>query len=319
MNFFVAALKFLAVLLLFVSNVSFASPLDDAELFRKEKVVRYCGAHPSKDNCDDGDSMIFSGLLCLSGEESGCESVKASQDAEGRFWRSPRRNPGNLGEGKTFSRDQALGALLYIAKKRDVEAATRWWNWIEKNKNCVAKPRWLGGGCVVTTYRFCKDSGNDACNMTPAILSVFHRTWTYLGLNPTGPMRDFEGADVGDIEIESARSTESGYQLHLKAVSSLLRLHMRSSTSRSFEIVSILSQRQPNNPFYKLIAEGPTVDVEAKILELCPKTTDNLEFERFQWSWERADSNEAWRQSMGWECVFMSKLLRDYDTVLPRR
>ncbi len=100
-----------------------AQSLEESETYWRNEVVRYCGATPSKEDCDDGDSIIFNGLLCMSGEEAACSAVQASQDENGQFWRSPRRNPGNLGQDNSFSRDQTLGALLYIVKKRDVDAA----------------------------------------------------------------------------------------------------------------------------------------------------------------------------------------------------
>ena len=31
--------------------------------------------------------------------------------------------------------------------------------------------------------------------------------------------------------------------------------------------------------------------------------------EDFLWAWERGDESEAWRESMGWDCVFLANLL----------
>ncbi|RYE56575.1 MAG: hypothetical protein EOP48_07700 [Sphingobacteriales bacterium] len=131
-------------------------------------------------------------------------------------------------------------------------------------------------------------------------------------------MRDFNEFDVGDGEIISINNTEPGYQLHLKGVGTLLRLYLRSSTSRSFVIASALNKLQPNNPFFELLSKGPSIELEEKLLQLCPSESSKLDFLRFQWSWERKDSEEAWRQTMGWDCIFISKLLRNYDSLLPR-
>ena len=50
-----------------------------------------CDGWPSKDDCDDGDMTLFSGLLCGSGEPSGCAAVRASRSGSGR--RPDRRRP----------------------------------------------------------------------------------------------------------------------------------------------------------------------------------------------------------------------------------
>src|SRR6478736_9863176 len=156
-----------ASLLFFLPQPTQAQTLPIAEEFWRQEVVRTCEGFPSKDDCDDGDSIIFNGLLCMVGEEQGCDTVRQSQDADGRFWRSPRRTPGNLGQGKSFSRDQTLGALLYIAKTQDRDAALRWLRWIEDNRYCSFKNP-LTGKCASWGYRVCRDSDKDVCDLRPA-------------------------------------------------------------------------------------------------------------------------------------------------------
>jgi hypothetical protein len=42
------------------------------------------------ETCNDGDMLLFNGMLCAAGESVGCEAAKHSQDTgSGRFWRSP--------------------------------------------------------------------------------------------------------------------------------------------------------------------------------------------------------------------------------------
>ena len=52
-----------------------------------------CEGLPSKANCDDGDMLLFSGLLCASGEAAGCEAARQSQGERWPFLaiRAPRR------------------------------------------------------------------------------------------------------------------------------------------------------------------------------------------------------------------------------------
>ncbi|WP_141733487.1 hypothetical protein [Oligoflexus tunisiensis] len=301
------------ILLFFILVVSFsphalALSLGDAENFWRQDVVRFCEGYPSKQDCDDGDSVIFNGLLCMVGEQAGCDTVRASQDADGRFWRSPRRNPGNLGEEKSFSRDQTLGVLLYLAKTQDRDAAQRWLAWIEDNRYCSIKNP-ITGGCVVYGYRVCRDDDKEICDLRPATWALFHRVWEHLGLPTTREMRKHESMDVNDIEMIAVEQAKIGYELHLKAVGSFLRLTMASSISRTREMIGKIYDRQRANPFFQALAEGSHEGVTQRVLDLCPKPSDDLSFRRYQWSWERDTAQEPWRESMGWDCVFMARFL----------
>ncbi|HYX38024.1 MAG TPA: hypothetical protein VE954_33400 [Oligoflexus sp.] len=305
------AFMFFMILVCFTPPLH-ALTLSDAENFWRQDVVRLCEGFPSKQDCDDGDSVIFNGLLCMVGEQQGCETVRASQDADGRFWRSPRRNPGNLGEDKSFSRDQTLGVLLYLAKTQDRDAALRWMAWIEDNRYCgITNP--LSGGCTVFGYRVCRDD-KEICDLRPGTWALFHRVWEHLGLPTTREMRKNEGMDISDIELIAIDKARPGYELHLKAVAAFLRMTIGSSVSRSHAMAQRLHDRQEGNPFFQVLAEGPSEELSRRLLQLCPKPGDDLGFRRYQWAWERDTANEAWRESMGWDCIFMGRLLDSYST-----
>lgn len=304
------------VMLVFALPRAQAQTLADAEDFWRQEVVRTCDGFPSKENCDDGDSIIFNGLLCMVGEEAGCETVRRSQDADGRFWRSPRRNPGNLGEAKSFSRDQTLGVLLYLVKTRDQEAAIRWMNWIYGNRYCSIKNP-LGGNCVVFGYRVCRDSDKEICDMRPATWGLLKRVWEYLDLPATTEMKKNESMDVSDIELIGADTADIGYELHLKAVSSFIRLTMASSVSRTQDILRKLYKRQPGNPFFQILVEGPGYAVEQRVLDVCPRVGADMSFRRYQWAWERDTASAAWRESMGWDCIFMARLIETFPLMMP--
>jgi len=87
---------------------------------------------PLKGQCNDGDGVIFNGVLCVSGDDRGCDAVRRSQGPTGQFWRSPRKVSGALSGGETgFSPDHVLGAWAYIAQKKDAAAFRNWINWID--------------------------------------------------------------------------------------------------------------------------------------------------------------------------------------------
>lgn len=98
--------------------------------------------------CNDGDSVLFSGLLCSVGESLGCQTVKRSQDESGKWWRSPRNKrlrPDEGGSETNFSNDHAAGVWLYILHERDVGAFKKWSHWMQAN---------LYGGVLP---QYCKD------------------------------------------------------------------------------------------------------------------------------------------------------------------
>ncbi len=86
--------------------------------------------------CNDGDAMLFSGLLCSVGHSAECKTVKRSQDQSGKWWRSPRNarlKPAEGGTETNFSNDHAAGVWLYILHEHDVDAFKKWAHWIEAN------------------------------------------------------------------------------------------------------------------------------------------------------------------------------------------
>ena len=67
-----------------------------------------CQGTVSKANCDQGDTTLYAGLLCLSGNKIGCETVKHSISENGKVWRSPKAV--NNDTPNSSSRDMLLGA-----------------------------------------------------------------------------------------------------------------------------------------------------------------------------------------------------------------
>ena len=199
-----------------------------------------CNGYPSKQNCDDGDATLFSGLLCLAGEELGCDAVKAAQDTAGKFWRSPRRV--GIDTSNSFSRDMALGVLAYLVATRDTGAAQQWLQWIDQNSVCQIK---VGGNCQLRTYRYCRDDGDGRCFVTPGMWSMMRRVWEHLNLPLHKEMKTL-GENTLVIETEQAAI---GYQLHLKGVITLLYQKLDRNFSYEWDLMNTLAQRQPDNLF----------------------------------------------------------------------
>ena len=270
-------------------------------------IAPFCEGSPAKEHCDDGDMNLFSGLLCAAGESYACESVAAAQGTDGRWWRSPRRVGDNLGQDKTFSRDMASGVFLYLAVTKDKVAAQNWYRWLKDNRPCSIRHP-VNGGCILWgIWRHCRDSNNQSCDITPAGWAMIYRLWQHMGLPPEPVMERYKGLDIDAAKI-SARNQETGYPMHLSGVSMLLRKILNKDLGTAREVSEILHNRQPLNPFFLWLHEGPTDEVKRRVLDFCP-TPQRPPGRLFQWSWERADSSEAWKDSMGWDCIFMGRLL----------
>ena len=256
-----------------------------------------CEGHPSKAECDDGDATLFSGLLCLAGEEGGCAAVKAAQDSAGKFWRSPRRV--GRDSSNSFSRDMALGVLSYLLATRDTAAAQSWIRWVDQNSVCQLN---VGGVCQLRTYRTCRDDSDGRCLITPGLWSVMRRVWEYLEL-PLHKEMKTTGEQSLIIEAEQA---PLGYALHLKAAIYFLYQKMGRNFAFEWDLINTISERQPDNLFFQYLHEGSSVRLQETLKNLCPREAP--EFKK-QWTWERDTAENAEKDSMGWDCIFLGRLL----------
>jgi hypothetical protein len=187
------------------------------------KEAPLCGSEPTKqgDNkepCNDGDMTLFSGLLCAAGVKSadgrliGCDSVARAIDADGRWFRSPRRKVDSsidADEHKrgvaSFSPDMAMGVQLYLVSAKDTASAGRWINWLDAHRPCWAgneptcDSRLLGMTNVRGLPRFCTDEPSPPqpedgdqekllrqlhvdprCSMRPGDLALLGQTRNYM-------------------------------------------------------------------------------------------------------------------------------------------
>jgi hypothetical protein len=149
--------------------------------------------------CDAGDALLFGGMLCLAGIQSGCQLVKEAQDSEGRWWRSPKHRVENFSDERvakdtitriyadsgfdenfldpytrdTFSHDQANGVHAYVLATNDRSAFENWVNWINRNDRCTTFCDIEGQGAP----RYCL---SDACVFKPADCTKFLLTGAIL-------------------------------------------------------------------------------------------------------------------------------------------
>ena len=234
----------------------------------------------------DGDSLLWAGLLCLSGEQSQCNAASRSQDSDGRLWRSPDRV--GVEDVNTSSRDMLSGFLAYLAKTKDTASASALLIYIQNNDQLL-----------------CPDSTDTRCLMLPASYGLMSEIWKSLGLEPSPNMKIAEsGAE--SLLVANAKEAPSGYQMHLQGVNVFIRQYLGKNSNKTLEAAKALSSREPTNPFFLYLVQGRSEAVAAQVLNKCPMSTPGF---LNQWSWERSMEQKPWVDSMGWECIFMVNLL----------
>lgn len=285
------------------SDVGMTTPATSAEvtglLALREKIEGWairCGFSVAKDSCNVGDAALFNGLMCLSGDELSCEAVRRSQGADGRMWRAELRVASDA--VNSFSRDMALGVLAYLVATRDVGLAQRWLAWIEEND-----------------FRLCRESSDNRCSMTAAVWSLFRDVWIYLGLSPTEKMLNTSWLDTSLITLMQAQFAPLGFEVHLTAVSLLLKFKMGQSSETLHSLARALVYRQPTNPFFVYLHEGVSFRSVQLALQWCPSDPPDY---KTQWSFERNSNEHPWLSSMGWECIMLVNLM-EQDAFLERR
>jgi hypothetical protein len=270
--------------------------------------------------CDDGDMTLFNSLLCIAGELVGCQAVKSSQDASGRWWRSPRRvgieHTPNNGEDDSFSPDQALGVMLYVTAEKQSGAFANWAKWIEDNRPC-----WISaGGCKLAGWpRYCTDDTADKrCTLRPVDCALVEAVGVFLSagtnslvckatLESVGYNKPFDWP-LEPMALGSTILDDVGFPMHLAAVQILILQKLNLYPSSTAAGAKILALREPKNPFFQYLAQGNTSAVRDLTLALCPNQLQPRT-DRSEWAWERGASEQAWKKSMYWDCIFMGKLL----------
>jgi hypothetical protein len=312
----------------------FASPLTDALACWDPPRAYLCptsnGSFPSKysasdpQGCDDGDMTLFNGMICVSGNQRGCDGARLAQGADGRWWRSPRRIGWTYPNyDVSFSPDQALGVMLYTGFTKDLAAYDRWVQWIDDNRPCLIK---IGSNCLQKGWlRYCTDDSVDKrCTFRPADCTFLTATGQHLGSAKAGlcakvfaelptnviPFPQSLILSVPAQVLASATANQSGFPLHLAAVELLLARTLKTQDPNNDvdKAGTILVTKQDQNPFFQYLANQPFPQVTAQLLKLCPDPTRPSNG-RNQWSWERDQKDKAWLESMYWDCIFLGELL----------
>jgi hypothetical protein len=233
----------------------------------------------------DGDSMLWAGLMQAVGDRSSTPGIKLCQTEDGRLWRAPSRV--NNQPINSFSRDMALGFILYVQATRDFAMADRWVAYIKAT-----------GGLFPAS-----ESSDTRHIVTPAIWWLM----SYAGIRV--PLKYlFTRWLLKYQNLLEIPFTPKGYALHLKAVQTLvLAIHNKKLDKK---IGRKLNRLEPQNPFFMWLA-GKTTGAIAQnaLLETYHTQAPG---KGTQWAWQRTDYEAAWCDSMGWDFLFIKLLCRKH-------
>lgn len=261
-----------------------------------------------------------------------------------RFARDPSLRPRN-----SFSWDMAIGVQLYAVAKPDKAALEKWLAWLEANRPCViANPLVKGDQyCLVRGLpRWCTDDTERGCTAKPNDLAMLATTRRALGVAlpapreatiPEGlprPVRKeleklVEEAREANALLSVARLLEGtadlqptallidaavnreGYPRHLVAAEILLMRCLGKGGPEIDLAAATIFRKDRGNAFFQYLVEGPSDAVAAQLLAVAPGDASGLPplAQRRDWTWQRAQADEAWRKAKLWDFVFLGRLL----------
>lgn len=241
------------------------------------------GADLAATRSSQGDCVLFNALLTFAGVEEAVGYVPACIAEDGR----PARSPDRLalsGEEDAFSKDMLLGVLLWTLVTQDPAPLDRLIGYINRT------------GCL------CEKASDRRCTLTPQMTYLVNRVAKEVGCANRLKGDWLPGWLFAALEIASALATPLGYQCHLISVKALIVKLLGSE----FQVVpEILARRDSGNPWFLWLA-GDRDRAALTLLSLQVKPGRG-----HQWSWERDSAEKAWKDSMGWDVLFLTNLLKE--------
>ena len=238
-------------------------------------------AKAGQEQSSQGDMVLFNGLLSYAGVEEALGYVPACIASDGRPVRSPDlvlAEPDLDG----FSKDMLLGVLLWTMVSRDPAPLDRLIGYINRT------------GCL------CEKASDRRCTLTPQMTYLTNQVAKAVGC--TGRLKGawMPGWLFAALEVASAFATPLGYQCHLISVKALISGLLGNVGTT---VPATLARRDPANPWFLWLADRH--DQAAQTL-----LSMNVQPGRgHQWAWERDSKERAWHDSMGWDLLFLCKLL----------
>jgi len=239
----------------------------------------WCDHYPSREFCDDGDSMAqMLGFGCAVGFKPACDGVAASVK-DGQLYRAPNRSDTD----NTASRDQLFG---FMAAQLSGERV-----WLEVKNH------------IKDNGRICEDATDTRCELTPVTLALMGFTHAHLGYT-RDPTMLFNGLIFSKTLLTQSITVPTGYQLNLVVEAAYIAWKTGFEDRISYEAARNAYLRQPGNPWFCFVVQGADESCAQLALALWPKEPAV----KSQWSIARDTTDGAWSESQGWEWLFLSGL-----------
>ncbi len=217
--------------------------------------------------CTQGDMLEYSGMSCAAGERARCEDVKRSQGATNRFWRNPTeaRNQKSPG-GNSFSRDMLMGVFDYALVTNDKASFDRYYQYLRAHHN-----------------KMCDDATDNRCHLIPGTWGIFGMVMKKLGIKRPILIEASQKTVDADLLL-SANTVPAGYQMELVAHHVMVRRLLGQNTAAMREAVKHIAKKQPLNPLFVFLHDGPTEEAASLAREICSPQpgalTDDVFFQR---------------------------------------
>ena len=268
---------------------------------------------------DDGDMILFGGLLCTAGVQEGCDLVAYSQSETGQFWRSPDQvEQWGSGQSNQFSNDAVTGLIAYFLKTMDKDRLLKFFQFLTTQSEPLPDP--------IVTFdhgtRSCLADNNFTCVIGGEGWNWFYFIADQLGVaNSLPPDEKEPRKKYGQIPaLVKYRALVNplgpGSDLHLVGVDLWLRKIAGLWNSDDDLAAAVLAARSPDNPFFLMLHLGNDKRVVDAIRSKCSAGPQDSQD---QWTWERnlEDSTQKpWLSSMRWDCIFLIKALGQIGSVV---
>ncbi|WP_407156341.1 hypothetical protein [Bradyrhizobium sp. STM 3557] len=87
------------------------------------------------------------------------------------------------------------------------------------------------------------------------------------------------------------------------------------------DVASRIADEEPLNPFFQYVAKRRSSkdSMLPLITKECPDQEADVPHLRSQWSWERDSTEEAWKNTMYWDCLFIAAMYTEMGLTPPDR
>ena len=156
---------------------------------------------------------------------------------------------------------------------------------------------------IKETGRLCNDATDSRCELTPVIHAMMSHVHHFLGHTRDATMI-FNELMYPKLLLSQSVTVPTGYQLNLVVNAAWIAYKTGNETRSTYLAAKNAYLRQPLNPWFCIVVKGPDEECAQLALMHWPSEPEI----KSQWSIERDTLGEAWRESMGWEYLFLAGL-----------